>query len=239
MLPVKPSVMITSTTLVSRSWPSTLPAKWIPGAVLSSSWARRASLLPFSASVPMVSRPTRGRRSPRATSAYAVPRWANCTSISGLASAVAPASMSTVGWGRVGRVTAMAGRITPGWARSRSRPVATTPAVEPAETTAAASPRRTRWQATAMLDRGRRRLASAPSSMPSASSARMMGISPTASCSASASSSCWGRPTRTTGTFRSRTAWTAPATISPGALSPPMASTAIGDTRAPGLMAKW
>ncbi len=59
------------------------------------------------------------------------------------------------------------------------------PAVEPADTTADTSPRRSRWQAIAMLERGRRRLASAPSSMASASSARTMGISWVASCSAS------------------------------------------------------
>ena len=45
--------------------------------------------------------------------------------------------------------------------------MATIPPVEPAETTAAAWPRRTSWQATAMLDRGRRQLASAPSSIES------------------------------------------------------------------------
>ena len=45
------------------------------------------------------------------------------------------------------------------------------PPVEPAETTASTCPRRTSWQAIAMLDRGRRQLASAPSSMATSSSA--------------------------------------------------------------------
>ena len=91
-----------------------------------------------------------------------------------MGSAVAPASMSTVRPGRVGSTTASPGRGTPGSGRSRSRAVATTPPVDPADTTAAASPRRTSWQATATLERGRRRLASAPSSMARLSSAGTM-----------------------------------------------------------------
>ena len=45
------------------------------------------------------------------------------------------------------------------------------PPVDPADTSAAAWPRRITWQATAILDRGRRQLASAPSSMAIVSSA--------------------------------------------------------------------
>ena len=59
----------------------------------------------------------------------------------------------------------------PGSGRSRSLAVATMAPVEPADITAAAWPRRTSWQATAMLDRGRRQLASAPSSIAIESSA--------------------------------------------------------------------
>ena len=85
--------------------------------------------------------------------------------------------MSTVRPGRVGSTTASPGRSTPGSDRSRSRAVATMPPVDPADTTAAASPRRTSWHATATLDRGRRRLASAPSSMARLSSAGTIWIS--------------------------------------------------------------
>src|SRR3984957_18188977 len=83
---------------------------------------------------------------------------------------MAPASSRNVGRGRVGTTT-RAGRSRPGTERSRSRLVATTPAVEPAETTAAAWPRRTSWQATATLERGPRHLANAPSSLAKGSSA--------------------------------------------------------------------
>ena len=77
---------------------------------------------------------------PSAICAYATPSWPNCTSISGLGSAVAPASMSTVGVGWVGSTTARPGRGTPGTASSRCRALATIAPVEPAETTAVAWP---------------------------------------------------------------------------------------------------
>src|ERR1700730_14596451 len=78
---------------------------------------------------------------------------------------MAPASTRNVGFGRVGSTTVRAGRIRPGTERSRSRAVATMAPVEPAETTAPAWPLRTSWQATATLERGRRRLARTPSSL--------------------------------------------------------------------------
>ena len=130
---------------------------------------------------------------------------------------MAPTSISTVGRGRVGSTAASAGR-TPPSGLSRSRAVATIPPVEPADTTAAAWPRRTSWQATAMLDRVRRRMASAPSSMPSASSAGAMGISSrVAPCVASSRLSGPGWPARMIWTPDSRWAATAPATIAAGA----------------------
>ena len=103
-LPVKPSVTITSTAPAIRSPPSMFPAKCSgsdpgSGSDASSSCARRVSTLPLPASAPMVSRPTFGIAMPSAICAYATPSWPNCTSISGLGSAVAPASMRTVGLG--------------------------------------------------------------------------------------------------------------------------------------------
>jgi hypothetical protein len=68
--PVKPSVTITSSSPASRSPPSTLPAKLsgsapCGGSLASSSCARLVNLLPFPGSVPMVSSPTWGSRTPR------------------------------------------------------------------------------------------------------------------------------------------------------------------------------
>jgi len=146
-----------------------------------------------------------------------------------LGSAVAPASMSTVRPGRVGSTTASPGRGTSGSDRSRSRAVTTTPPVGPADTTAAASPRRTSWHATATLDRGRRRLASAPSSMARLSSAGTMASS-SARGLTPALVSAWrrraGGPVSRIRMPCSRWAASAPAMISSGARSPPMASTA-------------
>ena len=164
----------------------------------SSSWARRASLLPLPGSAPIVSRPTRGSATPCASCAYATPSWANWTSISGFGSEIAPASIRMVGVGRLGSTTASAGRSTPGSSRSRSRAVVTMAPVDPADTTAEAWPRLTSWQGTAMLDLGRRQLASPPSSMPGESSAATMRISPAAWWSASSGRSCPGRPASTT-----------------------------------------
>ena len=92
-------------------------------------------------SAPIDSRPTRGLVMPNATSAYAEPSCANCASISGLGSAMAPASMSSVGVGLVGSATASAGRSTPVRLRSRSLAIDTIAAVEPADITALAWPR--------------------------------------------------------------------------------------------------
>ena len=91
------------------------------------------------------------------------------------------------------------------------------PAVEPAETTAAAWPRCTSWQATAMLERGRRQLASAPSSMPSESSAVAILIPPGRIPAGSSGRTRPGRPVRMTGMPCSVTAATAPATTCSGA----------------------
>ena len=182
----------------------------------------------------MVSSPTRGSEMRSAVCAYAIPSCANCTSISGLGSAMAPASISTAGVGCVGRTTARAGRVTPGSGRSRICAVATIAPVEPADMTAATSPRRTSWHATAMLDRGLRQLASAPSSMASESSAGTMCTLAGAPCLASSGRSRPGRPVSAMWVLSWRAASTAPATISPGAWSPPIASTAMSLCREAG-----
>ena len=91
------------------------------------------------------------------------------------------------------------------------------PPVDPADTTAAASPRRASWHATATLDRGRRRLASAPSSIARLSSAGTTWISSMAPIPPSTWRSRADGPVSRTRTPCSRWAASAPATIASGA----------------------
>ena len=58
-LPVKPSITITSTLPVNRSWPSTLPMKFRLES-LRTSWTSFVSSLPLVSSSPRLMRPTRG-----------------------------------------------------------------------------------------------------------------------------------------------------------------------------------
>jgi hypothetical protein len=101
----------------------------------------------------------------------------------------------------------------------------------------------------ATLERGRRRLARAPSSIARESSAaeiltwpRRAGRSApfrelAGGCAVSNGLSCVGRPVRMTSMPNAVAAATAPSTIAAGAWSPPMASTAIvmGRARVPGV----
>ena len=150
--------------------------------------------------------------------------WANWTRCSGRASAFAPASIRTVGPRLPGITIAIPGRRTPGSRRTWRSEAASTAPVFPAETTAAASPSPTARAERTSDESGFARTASA-------------GFSSIAiACSHGTSSSPWASspagPKRT-GSIASEAAWTAPATTSPGALSPPRASiaTRIGTCR--------
>ena len=105
----------------------------------------------------------------------------------------------------------------PGSGSSRCRALATIAPVDPAETTAEAWPRRTSWQAMARLDRGRRKPARAPSSIPTTSSAGTTRSSEPAPSRAMTGRSRAGGPVSSVVSPCSRWAASAPATISSGA----------------------
>ena len=115
----------------------------------------------------------------------------------------------------------MAGRCTPLMRPIRNSALAIVAPVLPALTIADAAPSRTASAArTSEESFMRRTLAPGSASMAMTSEASITGRSPASNSS--------DRPTSTTGTPSSATACLAPATISPGAKSPPIASTAMG-----------
>jgi len=121
-----------------------------------------------------------------------------------------------------GIMVAMAGRATPEIRPMRSRALAMTAPVLPALTMAAALPSRTASAARTIDASFLRRTPCKGSSPMSMTSVAGQTSRPPASGMASA----W--PMSTTGTPRRSAASRAPATISPGPLSPPMTSTAMG-----------
>ena len=135
MFPVKPSQTTTSAALRSRSRPSTFPMKSRPGSAASSAWASRTRRLPFSGSSPIESSATVGRAAPAISLAKTAPMWANWTRCSGRASAFAPASIRIETPPIAGRGTAIPGRWTSGSRRSSTSAAASMAPVFPAETT--------------------------------------------------------------------------------------------------------
>src|SRR4051812_40339667 len=128
----------------------------------------------------------------------------------------------------------MAGRLTPRIRPMRSRALAMVAPVLPALTIAEARPSRTASAARTSDESFLRRTPLAgSSSMAMTSDAGRMSRPPVSTV---ASTSGW--PTSTTGIPCSRDACTAPATISSGALSPPMASTATGSMAAQAIAAQ-
>src|SRR5579875_1192314 len=223
-LPVKPSVTITSTMSLIRSRPSTLPTKETsgpPSPLASRAWVSLTSRLPLDGSSPMESRPMRGSAMPNWWRTYTAPMRANWTSHGGVHSALAPASTMVVGVvPGTGMGVAMAGRATPLSRPMRSRALAMVAPVLPALTMAQALPSRTASAARTNDESFLIRTLDAGSSCMSmtwrqASTGRPP-VSPIRS----------GSPTRSTGRPSSSDACRAPATISAGARSPPMASTA-------------
>ncbi len=99
MLPAKPQETMTSWDPSRMSEPSQLPAKSTSPASAASSrapWNARAWELPLVSSVPLESSATVGCPAPASTSARTAPICANCTTISGRQSALAPRSQKTV-----------------------------------------------------------------------------------------------------------------------------------------------
>src|SRR5580692_11523905 len=143
--------------------------------------------------------------------------------MAGVHSALAPASTSTAGVRPSrGSGVAMQGRTTLGSRPMRRSAEAMVAPVLPAETMADALPSRTS-SAARTSDESFFRL-----TPPAASSSMAMTSVHATSSSPMVSPTCSGGPTRTMQMPCSAAARLAPSTISPGALSPPMASTATG-----------
>src|SRR5712691_4047421 len=156
------------------------------------------------------------------------PIRANCCRYSGLQSVLAPMSMTIQAPSLVGRRPPRAGRSTP-WMRLRAKSEAAIIApLLPAETAPTADPSFTNSTVrTIEVFLFRTAFAGLCSSMGITSPVCTTGkSSPCVSCLASSAAIVSSRPTRYTPNPYSRAACTAPNTVSPGALSPPMASRA-------------
>ena len=224
-LPVKPSVTKMSNLAGRMSQPSPLPAK-LGTCSRRSACASWANAEPFASSSPMLSKATRGFATPTTFSMYTVAICANCTRYAGLQSAFAPMSVSTTGRTGDGMTVASAGRDTP-----RTRPMTSVAAarhapVEPAEKNPCAAPSFTRRHPTTMDESFLRRTALAGCSP--------MEMTSSAGCAVQRSCATENGPTTSAGpqrtTCRSGSAASAaaqPSSTTPGAPSPPMASTAM------------
>ncbi|CAB4791331.1 unannotated protein [freshwater metagenome] len=143
-LPVKPSVTMTSTGDGMRSRPSTFPTKFNSARAASSWWVSLTRGVPLVDSSPIESRATLGSAIAKRVREKALAIWANCTNISGVHSALAPASTMTVGARPgFGSGVAMQGRTTPGRRPIRRSAAAIVAPVLPAEIIAEALPSRT------------------------------------------------------------------------------------------------
>ena len=227
-LPVKPSVTMTSASPVSRSRPSTLPTKRTPGA----RGEQRVGLLdegvPLGLLLADREQRDAGSADAVARRTYAAPICANCTQPSRRGTRRSPRRRCRiVGWSpEIGqrRRDRRADRrrvIRP----IRSRALAIVAPVLPALTIAKARPSRTASAARTSEESFfvRTRLAGS-SSIAMTSLAGRISSSPVSPRLPSSG------PTRSTGMPSSSAHRRAPATISPGALSPPIASTATGST---------
>ena len=157
---------------------------------------------------------------------------ANCTNHSGCTSAFAPASSNTVGWlPGTGTGVAIAGRETPSMRPMRNNALAMVAPVLPAEIIALALPSRTASAArTKVESRLRRTDCAGSSSISMTSLACKRGSSPMPS-RPSGPTSRMGIP--------KAAASCAPARISLGARSPPIASTAIGNIFEISTISRW
>ena len=146
----------------------------------------------------------------------------NCTRYLGKQSTFAPLSMSKKGRLRLGITVANAGRSTPLMRPSRTMPLASSAPVDPAETMAWARPSLTERMAETMEEPGFLRTASMGASS--------LVITSVVSTNSSRSRGCaipFCPKSRMRASFHSSSAAIAPSTAAPGALSPPIASSAI------------
>ena len=151
----------------------------------------------------------------------------NCSSHSGRQSTVAPESSKIVGPLSAGQTVAIAGRETPSIVRSLIKAIATKAPLFPAETTASASPCLTRCTATPSDVRSQERTAVDGERSMAIDSGAWTRVMRSTTGEGSSERTRASSPTSTTSTSNSCAASNAPATISSGAWSPPIASTAI------------
>ena len=229
MLPTKPSQTTTSAARLGTSLASMLPMKLRP---LRSniSVVSETCLLPLPASAPTLSRATRGFSMPQKERANTAPMAPKLSIWAGRQSTLAPRSSMQV-WGATPTTgPPSAGRSTPFASPRMTAAAAMVAPVEPMETQASAIPRLTRPVATRTDAFGFWRRASAgcsPSCMtPSLGTTRIGSLSAFSYWESSRSTAS-GSPTSRTIPRPAAANWTHPRTISDGALSPPIASTAI------------
>src|SRR3989442_893860 len=204
----------------------------MPAVPFSNWWASLTTAFPFSSSSPTLSSPTPGCSRPITSRAYTEPRWAKPTSSRASQSTLAPRSATSTKRPGAGNDAPIAARCTPSCSRNSSVAAAITAPVLPAEMNASEACFFWRPSPTAMEERRLLLIAASGfSPIPTTSGASTTSSRPR-------STSPWGlraasisavRPTswmRNVG-GSSRSACTTPSTSTRGALSPPIASSAM------------
>ena len=211
IFPANASQTITSAYPVGISLASILPMKFISGQFFKSGNVSFTSAFPFSSSAPIFTIATFGFGTPMTLSMYTEPIFANCTRWDGLASTLAPQSIRSEQPVSVGISGARGGRSMPLILPTISCPPTSTAPELPADTNASQTPSFTGGSAVSII-----------SSALTISICSLLYVYCTSSF---LMTSCL--PVRYTLILLfSVTASIAPFTISAGALSPPMASTA-------------
>src|SRR2546427_6074509 len=204
----------------------------MPGVCLRSWCASLTTAFPFSSSSPTFNSPTPGVARPITSLAYTEPRCAKPTSSRASQSTLAPPSMTSTGWPAVGNGVPIAARATPSCTRSSSVAAAMTAPVFPADRKASEWPFFCSPSPIPMEERGLLLIGAgglSPLPTTSGASTRSSRAPSTSPCDLSAASMSAVRPTswmRKVG-GSSRSACTAPSISTRGALSPPIASSAM------------
>src|SRR2546425_40355 len=204
----------------------------MPAVPFSNWWASLTTAFPFSSSSPTLSSPTPGCSRPITSRAYTEPRCAKPTSSRASQSTLAPPSITSTKRPGVGNGAPIAARCTPSCSRNSSVAAAITAPVLPAEMNASEASFFWRPRPTAIEERGLLLIAASgfsPIPTTSGASTTWIRLRSTSSWAWSAASTSAVRPTSWIWNVggSSRSAWTAPSTSTRGALSPPIASSAI------------